>query len=96
MVHVGVLCVAFCGINTQLYLLEKGWCLRCSNLLSTIMCNVRSAIGLIQEGDLVIKDWVDPPLHLICSKRVWATSIADILQSKKEYKDVMDAMLPSS
>ena len=60
------------------------------------MCNVRSAIGLIQEGDLVINDWVDPPLHLICSKRVWATSIADILKSKKEYKDVMDAMLPSS
>ena len=52
------------------------------------MCNVRSAIGLIQEGDLVIKDWVDPPLHLICSKRVWATSITDILQSKKEYKEL--------
>jgi len=52
------------------------------------MCNVRSAIGLIQEGDLVINDWVDPPLHLICSKRMWATSIADILKSKKEYKDV--------
>ena len=49
------------------------------------MCNVRSAIGLIQEGDLVIKDWVDPPLHLICSKRVWATSIADIT---KEYKEL--------
>ncbi|CAM9308676.1 unnamed protein product, partial [Pylaiella littoralis] len=29
----------------------------------------------IKAGELVVKDWVDPPLHLVCSKREWRKAI---------------------
>lgn len=44
--------------------------------------------GIIQEGDYVVKDWDDPPLHLHCAKRVWRTKIDEILAAKKLYKDI--------
>ncbi|CAN0243780.1 unnamed protein product, partial [Pylaiella littoralis] len=31
--------------------------------------------GKIKAGGLVVKDWVDPPLHLVCSKREWRKAI---------------------
>ena len=44
--------------------------------------------GKIVSGDLVVKDWEDPPLHLVCAKRVWRKTVEDILEEKKEYKDL--------
>lgn len=44
--------------------------------------------GKIKAGELVVKDWVDPPLHLICSKREWRKTIDEFLRNKKALNDL--------
>ncbi|CAB1101708.1 unnamed protein product [Ectocarpus sp. CCAP 1310/34] len=44
--------------------------------------------GDIQEGEYVVKDWTDPPLHLHCAKRLWRAKVDEILREKKILKDI--------
>eukprot|EP00903_Cladosiphon_okamuranus_P017006 g15675.t1 len=42
----------------------------------------------IEEGDYVVKDWHDPPLHPYCAKRLWRAEVDKNLVNKLEYKDI--------
>lgn len=44
--------------------------------------------GKIKSGELVVKDWVDPPLHLVCSKLDWRKTINEFLRQKKQLHDL--------
>ncbi|CAN0014012.1 unnamed protein product [Pylaiella littoralis] len=44
--------------------------------------------GKIKGGDVIVKEWEDPPLHLWCSKRLWEQSVSGILDTKKTYKEL--------
>ena len=42
----------------------------------------KTCTGKIKAGDLVVKAWDNPPLHLYCSKRLWTATIDSILDTK--------------
>ncbi|CAM9987231.1 unnamed protein product [Pylaiella littoralis] len=45
--------------------------------------------GLLKaEGAYVVKDWIDPPLHLHCAKCLWRAKVDEILASKQNLKDI--------
>eukprot|EP00903_Cladosiphon_okamuranus_P016353 g15081.t1 len=44
--------------------------------------------GEIEEGQHVVKDWSDPPLHLHCAKRLWRKKVDEILEDNKNLKDI--------
>eukprot|EP00903_Cladosiphon_okamuranus_P011879 g11158.t1 len=48
----------------------------------------KACTGKIKVGDLVVKAWDDPPLHLYCSKRLWASTVQSILDTKQTHKDL--------
>eukprot|EP00904_Undaria_pinnatifida_P005297 jgi/Undpi1/1898/HiC_scaffold_12.g05285.m1 len=44
--------------------------------------------GKIKAGDLVVKNWDDPPLHLVCSKREWRKIVDEFLHKQKVLHDL--------
>ncbi|CBJ33236.1 expressed unknown protein [Ectocarpus siliculosus] len=44
--------------------------------------------GVIADGDLVVKDWDEPPLHLLCAKREWRKTVISILRKKQQLRDL--------
>ena len=48
----------------------------------------KTCTGKIKAGDLVVKAWDNPPLHVYCSKRLWTTTIDSILDTKKNFKEL--------
>lgn len=44
--------------------------------------------GKIKAGELIVKDWEDPPLHLVCSKREWRKAVDEFLARKKAIDDL--------
>ena len=44
--------------------------------------------GKIKAGDLVLKAWDNPPLHLHCSKRLWTATIDSILGTRKGHREL--------
>ena len=48
----------------------------------------KTCTGKIKPGDLVVKDWDHPPLHLYCSKLLWTATIKGILDTKRTHKEL--------
>ena len=48
----------------------------------------KTCTGKIKAGDLVVKAWDNPPLHLYCSKRLWTATIDSFLDTKKKHKEL--------
>ncbi|CAB1105735.1 unnamed protein product [Ectocarpus sp. CCAP 1310/34] len=61
---------------------------KCSNPASDVEDITHGCTGEIEEGDYVVKDWIDPPLHLHCAKRLWRAKVDEILTSKQNLKDI--------
>ena len=48
----------------------------------------KTCTGRIEAGDLVVKAWDNPPLHLYCSERLWTATIDSILDTKIQHKEL--------
>ncbi|CAM9760300.1 unnamed protein product, partial [Ascophyllum nodosum] len=61
----------------------------CSDASASPATDIKAGCtGKVVSGDLVLKDWENPPLHLVCAKRVWQKTVEEILEAKKQYKDL--------